>query len=118
MHNIAMLDDLRISTFPVPNPKLLTRNQKPAFSLSFADNELSALTQSHIHTTQTTKTAYLRATFLPTPSHRTKSRQRFPVFHPKPPLHASVKIYQVKNNGQRATANSYLPFHIRPICPI
>jgi hypothetical protein len=44
MHHIAMLDDLRISTFPVPNPKLKTRNQKPAFSLSFTDNELSAVT--------------------------------------------------------------------------
>jgi hypothetical protein len=42
MHNIAMLDDLRISTFPVPNPKLQTRNQKPAYSLSFTSSELPA----------------------------------------------------------------------------
>jgi len=43
MHNIAMLDDLRVSTFLVPNPKLITRNQKPAFGLSFTSNELPAL---------------------------------------------------------------------------
>ncbi len=54
---------LRISTFPVPNPKLKTRNQKPAFGLSFTSSELPAFILSHIPTTQTTTIGYLTATF-------------------------------------------------------
>jgi hypothetical protein len=42
MHNTIMLDDLRISDRSVPNSKLQTRNQKPAFGLSFTGSELPA----------------------------------------------------------------------------